>query len=128
MSRKTVLDQNHEEDFLVSFRYLDPTQGQTLCEWEQAGILARGIDVLKNYCCAPLNNQIDGDRFAKYDDFPPKDKTDFIHPKHVPEDASWARIHVNGTQVIAGFVNRNIFNVVFLDREHRFWITEKKHT
>lgn len=51
-----------------------------------------------------------------------------IRPMHVPEDAEWARIHVNGKQIIAGYVNRNVFNVVFLDKEHKFYKTEKKHT
>lgn len=29
---------------------------------------------------------------------------------------------------VAGHIIDNIFYVVFLDREHRFYITEKRHT
>jgi hypothetical protein len=120
-------EQNLNEDFLISFKYLDRTQGQTLEQWEQDNILARAIDKLRHYCCDTLNSQC-GDKFTVYGDFPPKKKTDFSIPKHVPEDAKWARIHITGKQIIAGYVNRNVFNVVFLDKEHKFYKSQKKHT
>ena len=120
-----VAEQKLEEDFLISFKYLDRNQGQTLEEWQQDALLAKAIEKLRNYCCNTLKSSL-GNGLDIYGDFPKK--SDFQQPKHVPEDAQWARIHVNGTQIIAGFVNRNVFNVVFLDKDHRFYITEKKHT
>lgn len=115
-------------DFLISFKYIDPNQGQTLEQWEKEGILARAIETLKNYCCSSLLSQIDKKKSTIYGSFPPKNKTDFEKPKHVPEDAQWARIHITGTQILAGYINRNVFNVVFLDKEHGFYKSEKKHT
>lgn len=120
--------QNLEKDFIVSFKYLDRAQGQSFADWEQEGILARAMEVLRDYCCNTLHTQCGDKKFTVYGDFPPADKTKFIHPKHVPEDAQWARIHVDGLQVILGYVNRNVFNVVILDKEHESWISEKKHT
>jgi hypothetical protein len=74
-----------------------------------------------------LNNQF-SKKFAAYESFPPKDKTIYEHPKHVPEDAKWARIHVNGTHILVGHIFKNTFYLTFLDPEHKFWITELKNT
>ncbi len=49
----------------------------------------------------------------------------YEYPKNVPEDAHWARIHVNGPAVIVGHIVNDTFYVVFLDKTHKFWLTEK---
>ncbi len=126
ISSSNTAKQSEQEsnNFVLSLKYLDVTQGQTLCEWENDGILAQAIDVLKNYCCTSLVKQNDK-KFTIYGGFPPKNKTDFYFPKHIPIDAEWARIKINGTQSVVGHIDRNIFNIVFLDKQHRFWISEK---
>jgi len=120
--------QDLEKDFFISFKYLDRNQGQTFEEWEQEGILARSMEVLRNYCCNTLCSQNGDNKFTIYKSFPLSNKTKFQKPNHVPEDAEWARIHVSGLQIICGYINRNVFNVVFLDKDHDFYISEKKHT
>lgn len=112
------------DSFVISFRHLDKTQGDTLNEWESINILAKAIDVLAGYCNRSLITQQDK-KFTIYGGFPPKCKTYFRHPDHVPEDAQWARIHITGKQIIAGHVVRNIFFVVFLDNKHQFWVSNK---
>lgn len=119
--------QFHESEFVISFKHLDRTQGQSLSEWEEMNILSKGIETLIGYCGSSIHEK-KSDKFTIYGPFPPKNKTEFYHPKHVPEDAEWARIHVNGRICIIGHVVRNVFNIVFLDKEHKFWISEKKHT
>lgn len=114
--------------FLLSFKDLDREQGQTLEDWEKEGILARAIDTLRNYCCSSLVSQSNTDKFTIYGEFPPREDTDFEPPKHVPDDAVWARIHVTGKQCIIGHVLRNVFYVVFLDKEHKFYKSKLKHT
>jgi hypothetical protein len=47
---------------------------------------------------------------------------------HIIEDAEWASLHIKGKERIAGHIIGNVFYVVFLDKDHRFWRTEKKHT
>jgi hypothetical protein len=123
-SEKEIYDQ----EFLLSFKHLDRIQGQRLSDWDDIGILSQAIETLWGYCGESLVSQSNNKKFTIYGDFPPKDKTDFTHPKHVPEDARWARIHITGKICVIGHVVRNIFNVVFLDMEHRFWISEKKNT
>ena len=113
--------------FHISFKHLDKTQGQSFHEWETEGLLADALITLHNYSHSSIQSQLN-DKFTCYGDFPPPAKTDFTHPRHVPDDAKWARIHVNGKQVIAGHIFKNTFYIVFLDRDHRFWISEKKHT
>ncbi len=113
--------------FMLSFKYLDTMQGQRFIDWEKEGILSKAMDTLSNYCRDTIPNQT-GNSFTIYGGFPPKGKTKFSHPKHVPPDANWARIHVQGRECVAGHVHHNVFYVVFLDKEHKFWINKLKHT
>lgn len=114
--------------FLLSFRDLDREQGQTLGEWEKEGMLARAMDTLRNYCCSTLASQCNTDKFTIYGGFPPREKNDYAFPKHIPDDAHWARIHITGKQCVIGHVVHNVFYIVFLDKDHRFYISELKHT
>lgn len=124
---RSVNDSELTGNFQISLQYYNDDQPskETLLDWQNDGLLAKALDVLKGYCQRPLQEQIDGDKFAMYNEFPPKDKTDFSFPKNVPEDAHWARIHVNGRSVIVGHVVNNTFFIVFLDKNHRFWLTKR---
>ena len=78
---------------------------------------------------------------ATYGSFP--SKSEFVHPKHVPHQAQWARfrlesklrligftipteLHKNTHNKTGEFYDKNTFYVVFLDRDHKFFLTEKK--
>ena len=124
-SQKDLLKDNF---FTISFRHLDSEQGDDFHRWEQKNILARSMNVLANLCSDTVLTQKDGKKFTIYGDFPPKKKTDFVFPRHVPEDANWARIHVTGLQCIIGHIVDNVFYVVFLDGEHKFWKSKLKNT
>lgn len=67
--------QNLNDDFLVSFKYLDRQQGQTLEEWESEGILAKAMETLRNFCSDKLTKQIDSKKFTIYGNFPPKNSS-----------------------------------------------------
>lgn len=88
-------------------------------------MLANALKVLEGYCKRPLLQQIDGDKFTRYGDFPPPEKTRFVHPQHVPEDACWARIHITGKAVLAGHIVEDTFFIVFLDKTHKFYLTKR---
>lgn len=67
---------------------------------------------------------------AIYDDFD-FENSDFKKPDfEIPENAKWGVIKKIGGQKgrVAGFLWDNIFYVVFLDKEHKFYKTEKKNT
>lgn len=114
------------DNFKVSFQYLDSSQkyASSFRDWQKAGLLSKMLEVIQGYCCRRLNEQIDGNKFTIYGDFPPQDKTLFIKPVHIPEDAKWARIHITGRAVVVGYVVSDTFYVVFLDRSHKFYLTK----
>lgn len=121
----SVKDLEENECFVLSLKHLDRKQGPTLQDWEQDNMLALAMETLAGYCHRPLNQQFN-DSFSVYGDFPLK--TEYTHPAHVPPDAKWARIHVNGVHVLAGHIFKNVFYLVFLDNKHAFYKTEKKNT
>lgn len=125
--RKGRKDLENDDCLVISLKHLDANQGQTLHAWDEQGILANAIEHLAGRCHRRALEQRDGN-YTVYPYFPPPDKTRFVHPTHVPEDAEWVRIHVNGTQCIIGHIVDNVLYVVFLDGNHEFWISEKKHT
>ncbi|MEQ2505282.1 hypothetical protein AAAT69_14555 [Phocaeicola vulgatus] len=125
--KPSVNDEARTSNFKISFQYLDTTQkyGSTFKDWQNAGLLSFALETLHGYCCSPLRQQIDGDKFTIYGSFPPKEKTLFEFPQNVPEDANWARIHINGSAVIIGHVVGDTFYVVFLDKTHKFYLTKR---
>ncbi|MBX0291943.1 hypothetical protein K3G63_15930 [Hymenobacter sp. HSC-4F20] len=115
-------------NFLLSFQHLDREQGQSFEHWQMSQKLSEAMHTLWNYCLRPLREQLDGDKFTEYGNFPPSDKTSFYHPRQVPPDANWARIHVDGVHCLIGHIVRNVFYVVFFDENHEFWHSTLKNT
>lgn len=104
--KPSVNDENKISNFKISLQYLDTTQkfGSSFKDWQNSGLLSFALETLQGYCCSPLWEQLDGDKFTTYKSFPSNDKTLFKYPKNVPEDAQWARIHINGLSVIVGHI------------------------
>jgi hypothetical protein len=105
-----------------------PTQGQRVVEWEKDGLLADLIDMTK--VIGKLSVHEAKQKFiTEYAAKPPH--SEFSHPKHIGE-IKWASFHIkpNSQAVIIGYIDYDnyIFYVVFLDRYHKFWPTEKKGT
>jgi len=53
-----------------------------------------------------------------YGDFPVN--SEFKHPNHIPPDVKWAVISIKGKERIAGYLEDNVFHIVFLDKDHKF--------
>jgi hypothetical protein len=112
-------------ELVFSFRDFDPSQGQTFTQWGDSKLLRVLLDKIREYSRKTIPEaQIAS--FRIYGTFPPHSR--FTSPRHITPDATWASMHIQGKECIAGHVVGNIFYVVFLDREHHFWPTEKKHT
>lgn len=120
-SAKSATQIYEENKMAFSFLHLSKNQGATFEEWNEEGVLLQALERLKEYSSKRIYDN-DGN-YTIYGDFPPN--SGFTHPKSVPEDAKWARIHINGKYIIAGHVVKNIFYIVFLDSNHKFWITKK---
>lgn len=126
VERPKVGDLAHAKGLVFSLKHLDKSQGQTFDQWESERLLADMLVTLHGFCQRESHLECRGDSFTVYGSFPKK--SDFKHPEHVPPDAQWARIHVKGKPCIGGHVFQNIFYIVFLDKDHRFWVTEKKNS
>ena len=113
-------------NFKVSFQYLDTTQkyGSSFKDWQSHGLLSKALEVLQGYCCSPLRPQLNTEKFTSYGDFPNSNFTLFNFPANIPEDASWARIHITGPAIVVGHIVENTFYVVFLDKTHKFFLTK----
>lgn len=108
-----------------SFQYLDNTQGQTLKEWEAEGLLADFIVRTQQISQYTVEECLRLQYIKQYTKvaFPPTSK--FKEPKHITPD-NWAVIHIKSKskEVVAGFLENDVFYIVFLDKEHDFWATD----
>lgn len=130
-----------------NFSYFDGTQeaGQDYSGWSYEEIL-KLADKFKNYTNSSLDywrhQRVGGGGlkvFEVYGKFPTK--SDFTHPKHVPHDVQWARFRLENMVRLVGFIiprgfacqkdvvlkepfDSNTFYIVFLDKNHRFYLTE----
>jgi len=121
-----------------NFQFFDNAQpaGQDFRDWNHEQ-LHKLLDKVKEYCKNPstywLKLPVGGGKnhiLEIYGKFPVR--SEFLHPKFVPLDVDWARFRLEGDMRLIGFfVNKeictrliaspNIFYVVFLDREHKFY-------
>src|SRR3954453_9724796 len=126
LARKKKDQIDHTRGLVLSFKHFDLRQGQSFSDWEKENLLAEMLGTFHGYCQREDYTHCQDDGFKVYGPFPPR--SEFAHPTHVPPDADWASMHIKGKQCVAGHVFKNIFYVVFLDKEHKFWPTQKKHT
>jgi len=111
---------------VFSLKDFDINQGQKFEEWEEEKILSNLLTRLREISAYSIEDALGKQIIKVYDNFPVN--SDFSHPKHVPEGVKWSTIGIKGKERIVGYFEDNVFYVVFLDKDHRFWITEKKHT
>jgi len=111
---------------VFSLKDFDINQGQSFENWEQERILSNLLNRLREICSYSIEEALAKQIIKIYDNFPAE--SDFKYPKHVPEGVNWGTIRIKGKERIAGYVEDNVFYVVFLDEDHRFWITKKKNT
>jgi len=101
--------------------------GQTYGEWQKQELLAYMLDKF-GYICNVNRIEAEQQKFIKvYGEFPPSSK--FQNP--FPEsDLVWAVINkIKGQKGrVAGYIERNVFYVVFLDANHLFYPSLKKNT
>lgn len=114
-----------QKELVFSFRDVDQTQGQTFTEWQNLTLLDAMLEKLKEYSKKTIP-EAQKAGFTVYDRFPPK--SEFKPPQFILENAKWASLHIQGKECIAGHLADNIFYVVFLDKDHKFWPSILKHT
>lgn len=102
--------------------------GQTYVQWEKDGILSAMLKKFEHVCGLDIVEAQKQRALKIYGSFPPK--TDFKPPAHIEEGVNWAVVtSINGQKGrVAGHVIENVFYIVFLDLDHRFYISDKKNT
>ena len=121
-------------------------KSQDFGDWSQ-NELVKLLEKLKNYSGKSLNDWKNesagksGKVLSIYGKFP--NKSEFSMPTHIPLEAEWGRFRLEQSVRLVGFVlpssfhqtqhkktgvqfDCNTFYIVFLDRDHKFYLTETK--
>lgn len=131
------------EKLSFSFKYFDGNQqaGQDFKDWND-NEKTKLLDKLKEYSKENKQYWL-GERvgsggltiFEIYGTFPRN--SDFSYPLHVPDNVKWARFRLESKVRLIGFfidktearekqLSTDIFYVVFLDKNHRFYLLENE--
>ena len=102
-----------------------PDQGQTLQQWSDEGLLVKLTERIKQLGALTREEAIHQKLIKEYPaktGFPANSK--FTKPTYLNPER-WAVMHItnNSIEVVAGYLEDDIFYVVFLDKEHQFWPT-----
>jgi hypothetical protein len=125
LGKSKIADVKPDATVVFSFKFLDASQGQSFTQWENEGLLSKMLEKFKHYSALGLDRAF-SDKFKQYGSFPTT--SEFKHPPTVPEDATWASMHIQNKQCVIGHTLKNVFYIVFLDGEHKFYPSEKKNT
>lgn len=114
---------------VFSFKDFDASQcppGQTFKQWEKDGLLS---DLFTKLADLSSKNRMEAEQqqlVKIYGDWP-QEHTDFKLPNHIQGEVDWGTIQRIGGQKprIAGYMIDNVFYIVFLDKEHKFYKSEK---
>ncbi|WP_374664970.1 hypothetical protein [Acinetobacter sp.] len=114
---------------VISFSYFidqDTEYCQSLKTWETLNLLS-----LMNIAFIQLckESSVNPQRITKYGHYPEREKTKFpVCPKNLSSSANWSSLRLQGSVRVIGIMDNNIFYVVFLDKDHLFYLSPKKHT
>lgn len=128
-TEKPSLDKSKNISF--SFKYLDETQPkikpETIESWDSDGFSLKFIQGLKNLCKLTFREAEEQKQITIYKDNTIPDGSYFEFPKNIPNDIQWVAIKkIFGQQPrIIGFIEDDIFQIVLLDKNHKFWPTDR---
>ncbi|MBQ7747177.1 MAG: hypothetical protein IJT92_07030 [Spirochaetia bacterium] len=126
-----------------SFKFFDGNQeaGQDFKDWndkQKQELLEKIRDYSRESKQYWLTQRVGGGGLCVleiYGVFP--HNTDFVYPRHVPDEVKWARFRMESAMRLVGFfvpediskkltLSSDVFYVVFLDKDHRFYKMEKR--
>jgi hypothetical protein len=121
---------------ILSYLHIDRAQGQTLEIWDKKeGRLLRWENMIQHLNTLTVQQALLSRVIVKYDDRDVLDvhnmpkKSNWKYPKHLGhKDIIWCKIVVMQLVRVIGFMEENIFYVVFFDEKHEFYPTEPKNT
>lgn len=106
-----------------------PNQGETIEQWQERGLLVLLFNRLKavgQYTAVEVRQNQHIKEYTKVD-FPPN--SGFKRPTHIV-GIVWAVMHITpkSKEVVVGYLEEDIFYIIFLDAEHKFWPSSLKNT
>lgn len=121
---------DYDKKIVFSFKDFDDSQAvsQGYSDWQEEKLLSAMLKHFEEICKWSVAEAIRNQKLTIYQQFP--QNSDFKKPKHIADNVKWAAIKdIKGQkQRVIGHMIDNVFYVVFLDKDHKFWITSKRHT
>lgn len=102
--------------------------GQTLETWQESKMLDKLVTKFIEVCACTRPEAEQKGLLKVYDDFPAHSL--FKVPKHIEGVVAWGTIQRIGGQKprLAGYILDSVFYPVFLDKDHLFFPSKKRHT
>lgn len=119
-------EQRKKRTLTFSLHHLiDITEGQKIKEWEDLGHLSEMNTMMRHLGKYTCEEALQDGSIKQYGKWPKHSK--FTEPKHLP-NLNWGVMHITkkSKEVVAGFFEDNVFNIVFLDKEHQFYPMSEK--
>lgn len=120
---------NKERNITFSLIKHIKAEGQSIEEWNTLGLLEKLLLRLKHIGQHSVHVVRQNQWIKEYHkiSFPPNSK--FTEPKHV-SNITWAVMHItnNSKEVVVGYIEDDVFYIVFLDKDHEFWPSQLKNT
>ncbi len=130
-TREVNLQQQSDNHISISFRYFqdyDSEPVQSLQNWYEEDRLLEMIRSLKHITSENIVQLQSADRkITLYGQFPNKQVNAFTLPTNLQENENWGTLRNIGGQKarIAGFLRDKVFYIVFLDKNHCFYKSNK---
>ncbi|MFV8869113.1 hypothetical protein [Serratia fonticola] len=109
----------------ISFKHFCDVDsvGQSFKTWINDGVISDFFDKLHFVTKNGVTNAMSDGILVNYSRFPDATVCDFDCPENISKEENWGVIKFIGGQKrrVVGFLKDNIFYIVFLDRDHRFW-------
>ncbi|MDO5070671.1 MAG: hypothetical protein Q4D78_10865 [Neisseria zoodegmatis] len=130
-TKKVKTKSDNEGYISFSFRYFQNTDqlpAQSLETWHTDGST---LDLLYSLVHISQRNitelQAGDKKLTLYKKFPDKTVNEFSCPRELNESENWGCLRNIGGQKarVAGFLRNNIFYIVYLDKEHKFFKSSK---
>ena len=108
-----------------SWEKLHPSEGQRIVDWENEGLLSDLCIRMQQIGQYESSQALAQQLIKQYTKVGYPDNSKFTKPTHV-SPTYWAVIHIkqNSKEVVAGYIENDVFYIVFLDKEHLFWSTD----
>lgn len=120
---------NEKRNISFSLTKLIITQGETIEQWDELGLLPELFLRFKYLGQFSVQKAIQEGFITQYNKVSFPLNSGFTMPKHII-DVIWTVMHLRNKskEVVVGYIEDDIFFVVFLDKEHNFWPSNLKNT